>query len=373
MSDLSFLLTLKDALTEWGWLALIFIGFTFIFAVFYFRHQSKQLSRAISSLYRINDEVHRDALDFFQASWPELQNVGVISLNATIIWFGEHKQIVKGNISQTAKQKQSLSVGVDDMRFEMVLSMDREAEQTDSVAQVVVQTFVQILEQDIILKQSEILTSQKRLERYQLFVQHEIKNIAQFIQLLAEQVKTVNTSEQKEKLIERIQQTLPVMAKRARKTVNQMQQPLSELFENQLIEVELLLSEIVRMYDLDVNIEGSAKTSLPRQILAEVFKNILGNYRDHEVSKGQIFIKISSYEENQINILIQSQQETDADFQVERMFEPFWSTSESGMGLGLFLARELLKQVDGHVHFFQDKEKSFTGFEINLPIELKAN
>ncbi|CAN8139190.1 hypothetical protein THIOSC15_1300008 [uncultured Thiomicrorhabdus sp.] len=47
------------------------------------------------------------------------------------------------------------------------------------------------------------------------------------------------------------------------------------------------------------------------------------------------------------------------------MFEPFWTTSESGLGLGLFLARELLKQVSGEIKFQQGSQHF--GFILSLP------
>jgi len=360
----------KDGLAQWFWLLLVFIGFSLIFAAYYFRQQSKQLSRVISNLYRINESCHQDALDFFNQAWEELESVGCKGMEAHVEWFGEQKQIYKGQRYTSSSNMKDFTVGVEDMRFEIMFSLSRDASQPESIASLAMTTFVHIIEQDLVLKQAEILTSQKRLERYQLFVQHEIKNIAQFIQLLSEQVQSVEESEHKIKLVERLKSTLPVMAQRARKTIDQMQQPLSELFEHQQIEIELLLQEIVEMYGLDASITGTAYTTLPRQILAEVFKNILGNYRDHDVSESGIKIKISQFEANEITLVIQSEDQEHNDFQVERMFEPFWSTSESGMGLGLFLARELLKQVEGQVHFFQDKENDFVGFEIRLPVEL---
>ncbi len=49
----------------------------------------------------------------------------------------------------------------------------------------------------------------------------------------------------------------------------------------------------------------------------------------------------------------------------ERLFEPFWTTSQSGMGLGLFLTRELLQKVGGTVAFYQTEDT--LGFKVCLP------
>ncbi|WP_040727790.1 ATP-binding protein [Thiomicrorhabdus sp. Kp2] len=357
----------SESLIQWLWLALIVIGFSLFFTAYYFRRQSKRLNRALSSLYELNQNCHQDALDFFNQAWSILNSVGCAKINANIEWFGERKTVVKGSEERLRLVKQVHSVSREDMRFEIVLFVTKDANQLESMAGLVIKTFLNILEQNLVLKQTEILTSQKRLERYQLFVQHEIKNIAQFIQLLSEQLQTVGNEEAKLKLVERLVNTLPPMALRARKTVEHMQQPLSEFYEGNVYTLKDLIDDVVQMYSLNVLLEGNVSTKLPRQVLLEVFKNILGNFRDHPSSEEPIHISINHNGlEQKVNIRIASHKINDQEFLSERMFEPFWTTSESGMGLGLFLSRELLKQLEGQIEFYQNDRAEF-GFIIELP------
>lgn len=363
--------SLSFGIVEWLWIALILIGSSLLFTAYYFHHQSRQLSHAISDLYNLNQACNQDALDFFDQAWSVLHSTGCVKLQANIEWFGECKKVVKGHIIGVRLIKQSHAISRDDMRFEMVVYLSREAGQVESVASVVMKTFLNILEQNLVLKQAEILTSQKRLERYQLFVQHEIKNIAQFIQLLSEQVQSVKTPEEKVKLIERLSSTIPTMAMRARKTIEHMQQPLSEFYEGKVVRLQDLLNEVVQMYGLNAKLSGDVTTHIPRQILLEVFKNVLGNFRDHPSSEKPLQIIINEQNAQQmLEIDICSEKLTCADFHSERMFEPFWSTSESGMGLGLFLSRELLKQLEGTITFYQNSQNNRFGFIIELPNKL---
>jgi len=357
----------SEDLIQWLWLGLVIIGVSFFFTAYYFRRQSKRLNKALSALYELNHECEQDALDFFNQAWSILSTVECIGLQANIEWFGEIKNIKKGSADGRLFNKQSYLVQRDDMRFEIIFYLTREANQLESLTGLVLKTFINILEQDLVLKQAEILTSQKRLERYQLFVQHEIKNIAQFIQLLSEQVQGIQDDNQKIKLVERLGDTLPVMAKRARKTIDHMQQPLTEFYEGNVYTLKDLINDVVEMYGLQANIEGNVSTKLPRQILLEVLKNILGNFRDHPTSSLPIEIAISQDTfEQKIKLTINSHKVNDEEFLSERMFEPFWTTSESGMGLGLFLSRELLKQLDGVIYFYQNENQEF-GFTIELP------
>jgi len=355
---------------QWSWLGFVIIGGSLLVAVVYFRHQSKKLSEALSALYDLNQMVDQDALAFFEQAWKILSPVGCLQLKGTIEWFGERKRVQYGSPFPKGKNmheyKRSFNVYRDDMRFEFILYLNREAAEQGSLSSLVIKTFVNILEQNLVLKQAEILTSQKRLERYQLFVQHEIKNIAQFIQLLSEQLILVTTDKDRLRLVKRIQSTVPIMANRASRTLEHMKQPLSEFYEGRVIGLNSLLTEVTAMYELNVVMTGEAEVNLPNQLLQEVFKNVLGNFRDHGQPNKPIKIDIITKEGELVLIeIISAGDRSLTEIESERLFEPFWTTSESGMGLGLFLARELLKQFEGEIRFEQQPD----GFKfiIKLP------
>ena len=355
-------------LVHWLWLSFVLIGVTLFITAYYFRRQSKRLSKALSDLYSLNQAVKQDALDFFDQSWPILESLGCLQMMAHIEWFGEKKEICLGESHSVMGTRQAFHVVRDEMHFDLTLILNRKAAEPESLSFLVIKTFVSILEQNLVLKQAEILTSQKRLERYQLFVQHEIKNIAQFIQLLCEQVNTLKKDADRIRLVERLQQSLPAMAERAKKTVLHMKRPLEQHYECSKLQLRTVLQDVVNMYRLEARILGEATVYLPSVLLIEVFKNILGNFRDHALTEQAIDIMIETYvDEKTLFIKINSQRDPQqATMRPERLFEPFWTTSDSGMGLGLFLARELLKQMNGEVTFEQGQEQF--GFSIQLPL-----
>ncbi|MEA1988600.1 MAG: ATP-binding protein [Pseudomonadota bacterium] len=353
---------IKFTLVHWGWLALVTVGLFLFGLVFYIRAKSIRLGHAISRLYTINQDVEQDALNFFYQAWPVLESVGGVQIQANIEWFGERRRVTLGAKRQMSGRRVHFKVFRDDMSFEMLLFLTRKAAGPESLSSLVVKTFINILEQDLVVKEAEILISQKRLERYQMYVQHEIKNIAQFIQLLSDQVKQVPNDVGKIRLVDRLHDSLPVMAKRARKTIQHMQDPITEMYESSYLDIRSIIQEVVTMYGLNSKIKGSASVNLSRPLLLEVFKNVLGNFSDHPSSKEPIQIVINSGSNGemvQIEVIGQLYG-LQHEMVSERLFEPFWTTSESGMGLGLFLARELLKQFDGQISFEQSiKEFKF--------------
>ncbi|HIE40618.1 MAG TPA: HAMP domain-containing histidine kinase [Thiomicrorhabdus sp.] len=351
------------------WLGLIFIGVALFFTAYYFRHESKRLSKALSDLYALNQAVKQDALDFLEQAWPILDSLGCLNMEANIQWFGEKKTLYFGRKSFVGGKGSVFHIARDDMVFSLDVRLNRKAAEPESLSFLVIKTFVSILEQNLVLKQAEILTSQKRLERYQLFVQHEMKNIAQFIQLLCEQVDTLQEDADKIRLVDRLHLSLPAMAERAQKMIRQMKRPLEQDYECTELPLQEVLQNVVNMYGLEASIVGQATVCLPSVLLTEVFKNILGNFRDHALTEQVIQISIQSDVAKKIlSIKIHCQRDKRHDqMYPERLFEPFWTTSESGMGLGLFLARELLKKMNGEVLFEQD-DKRF-GFLVKLRVK----
>ena len=359
------------SILQWSWVALIVIGVSFFMAAYYFRLQSKRLSHAIAKLYELNQELDHDALAFLEQAWPALELVGCLQLKAKVEWFGERKDFCFGYCDLTSSRQKQYEITRDDMSFELNLLLTRDASEADSISSLVVQTFINILEQNVALKQAEILTSQKRLERYRLFVQHEIKNIAQYISLVSEQVQRVDEDQEKALLVDRLKKTLPSMAQRASKTVKQLTSSKMAFYERKVFSMNALVKEVMAMYALESEVVGDVEIKLPKQALREVFKNILGNFKDHVSSPLPIKIFIDCEDEAQLKIKIESPlYESQGEMLPERLFEPFWTTSESGLGLGLFLAREILKNLGGTVAFEQGGERF--SFLIKLPIDVKC-
>ncbi|MDG6774773.1 ATP-binding protein [Thiomicrorhabdus sp. ZW0627] len=354
-----------DFLTDWVSLSLISIGLVLFWVAYYVRRQTLQLSRIITELYELNHKVGQDALDFFDQAWPILDKAGIYQLQASIEWFGEHRFESFGHDGRRSAIQRSCDVETEDMHFQLTFELPGYKGEKSSWLNLVVTTFIQILQQDLEHKRAEILNSQKRLERYQMFVQHEVKNIAQFIKLLSEQVADIQQDSDKLRLVNRLQDTMPVMAQRATNTIRQMNQPLHEFYQSDLVDLNALIEEVLFMYQLQAELTGEGSVAVARPVLLEVFKNILGNYRDHPVGDCPLSIEIVSENDEDVTVYINScLQTSNGQLKSERMFEPFWTTSESGMGLGLFLTRELLKQVGGEIQFKQEENQ--VSFEITL-------
>lgn len=334
-----------------------------------FSSSDEKIVNGLARLHTLNEEVGSDALDFCRQSWPILEESGAKYATIDIEWFGEQKFMELGDKPENLEKFLSVSRKIDceDMVFDVnIFYKSKTAILPNTLEGLVFTNFFSILRQNTLLKEDEIRSSQLRLKRYQMFVQHEIKNIAQFITMLSTSVARITTDNDKIRLFDRLKTSLPIMESRATKAIQSMKSPETFDKTKKIVDVPTIVREVCEMFELKANVIGKAITSLRKEFLVEILKNVLGNFRDHKSSSNlSIYVYDAHTSPDQIEIQIFSEKIAGIELQPERLFEPFWTTSESGLGLGLFLAREMLKQEGGQIRFHQTQ--THYGFILNLP------
>lgn len=334
-------------ISEWaGELAFsaILIGLTLILVVWYLHAQSRRLKKAILKLYEANRAVNQDALDFVDQAWPILNAAGFKGMKGQITWFGEVKQIEKGKEAALSYHVNLAEGGMD---FQLLVAAPRLRGEKKLFAQLIFQTFKSLLVLDVSNKNTQFFLSQKRLHKYQLFVQHDIKNLAQFIQLLADQVREAESEDDKKLLVDHLKKVLPIVTERAEKTIKQMTLSSGSFQSVEPIEFASEIARIAQGLGIKYQLHGVYCCSMSYTLFEQVIQNVLENFQHHAYGKPLL---IDVMPDGHV-IFSMARQAGQDDLQSERLFEPFWSSSEEGMGLGLFITRELLSTVGGAIYF----------------------
>jgi len=110
---------------------------------------------------------------------------------------------------------------------------------------------------------------------------------------------------------------------------------------------------------------------LRRGDLHQVISNLLANAIDASPVNGEIQVRVQKTEGNQISIEISDQGPGIPPELSKRVFEPFFTTKKDvGTGLGLWVSRRLVEQLDGSLTFDSDASPHSHGtcFRITLPI-----
>jgi len=354
---------------ESTWFIPLLMGLTLLIAIFYYRRQARRLSCTLSQLYQLNVRLQQDTLDFLQQVWPVLQQAGFQRLEVQGSWFGESYEQVQGDQKLSRRRQRSFVFKVEqqDIFFEVVLYYVDQGAEARFKLSVVKETVKHILQANMLLKQMQVLAAQMQLQRYQLYVQHDLKNLAQSIRLLHQQLQSLE-DRHAQVYLRHLKGLLPKLDQQAQSLLQPIE--VSKDLTAQEIELVELIDSEAKALGLSYQLKAKPPivVQLPLSALQQVFQNILHNFQQHAVGT-ELQIEIQSMQEQvsiQFFIL-----KSPAPNQVEmpnplRMFEPFWTSHQSGMGLGLFLVREMLKQMKGGVNFWQQEDRY--GFEVVLPL-----
>lgn len=352
---------------EW-FLIPVGMGGLLLAVVAYLKHKSHQLKQRIQSLYEINQDVNQDALDFIHQAWSSLNQSGCEGLVARVDWFGELTEMRFGQTKGAATDTQRIIQS--DIHIELLFYAQALRGEKRYMAQLIQQTFIQLLAQDVYIKLNQILLTQQRLERFQLFAQHDLKNLMQFIELLGDQVERIKTAEEYEKLVNRLKASLPSLKQRARRTLGQLKTTLTGDTDMAFVSVQDMIQIQAKSLLLDVQFEEEdASVWLSAPSFKEVLVNVLTNFRDHGEKHQPLCVKIYTKTAQVAIDIYQIADSAKQDYlrhSAMRLFEPFWTSSQSGMGLGLFLSRELLAKMGGSIRLINENQQ--VGFKIVLPI-----
>jgi signal transduction histidine kinase len=130
---------------------------------------------------------------------------------------------------------------------------------------------------------------------------------------------------------------------------------------------EMELSNIRCLIELD---EKVPKILIDERYIKQALINIIKNAQA-AMTNGGLFTVITKYVDNEIRISLIDTGIGISDKNLSKIFEPYFTTKEEGIGLGLTMVYKIIKEHKGEV-FVDSREGEGTVFEIVLPIPQKV-
>ena len=209
-------------------------------------------------------------------------------------------------------------------------------------------------------------------------VAHEVNTVLATIKIFLEMLRAKFSPDQKEsrnlelimdevevaeKLIDRfINFTKPSAAEFIRTDINQVIRRGLQLFESRLSRNKIKVFQ--QLYSPNVFIECDPVK------MEEVFTNIFLNSIDAMASGGELFVK-TQVEGQNLQIEIRDTGIGIPAGNIEKVYNPFFTTKANGTGLGLSIVHRIIQEHKGIIKI-TSKEKKGTSVRLELPITAKT-
>lgn len=324
---------------------LVLIGITIGAVLAYLTLRSKQASRITLTLIECNESISFDAIQFLEIVWPNLQKAGFTGLKWHASWYGGERWGESGTITQSAIKR---VIQATDIELTITLCHPSPRGEDHYFHSAIAETFFLLLQCDIWVKTGSVTAATTQLSRFSLFLRHDMKNFAQYLELLDDQVCACPPG-QADQLLIRLQRSTPILRERAQRLLRALQGQGSESSQEEAINLAALINETASLHGLEVSVEGNATLHFMRAPLENALDNLFKNYADLARIQRRPGIRldtqISASSAGELTIAICDPQAPPVG-QPERLFEPFWSDSPGGLGIGLYQAKQTLAKHD---------------------------
>ena len=347
--------------------SLIIIGATIAVVLGYLWWRARSASNHKLALIRLNEENQFDAPAFLQQAWPILEAAGLLGMRWRCNWFGIVIEGAEG-MYQGKALHQEIDVGEMHLSIAFFQHHRGERKYFDGA---LIETFILLLRSDMWIKAGAVDATLAQMSKLTLFLQHDMKNVAQFIQLMADQLAAVPPGKELQ-VLKYLRTAAPLMRQRADRIVQTLTLGQMQNENPKKIALDVLCRSLVELYQLHAKILGNAQVLIAETNLETALENILKNYSDLHLRLGGdkplVNIEITTetdHDGESISIRIFSE-DTPAMPHIERLFEPFWSMNPNGLGIGLYQAKHLVESCGGTLHA-QETDNGRLAFEIRLP------
>ena len=325
-------------------LHLILMGLTIGAVMAALWYKARQASHLNLALIRLNEQCVLDLPRFLQQVWTLLAQSGLRGIAWQLQWFGIH---LEGSDGKQRGRLQRRTVEVGEMQLTMTFFQHEGRGEQRYFEENLIETFVLLVRMDMLIKAGTTDATLSHMARLNLFLQHDMKNIAQFIQLMADQLESVPAGKE-QRVLEYLRLATPLIRHRADRVVRTLTVGVAPADPARPVAVRAMLAQLCAVYQLECSIEGDAMVLAAGSALETVFDNILKNYQDLALREdiGQLVVHIAIGADDPVAISLHAPAAPPV-AALARLFEPFWSNAPAGLGIGLYQARHVIESQGG--------------------------
>ncbi|UCD36794.1 MAG: HAMP domain-containing histidine kinase [Fidelibacterota bacterium] len=136
---------------------------------------------------------------------------------------------------------------------------------------------------------------------------------------------------------------------------------IKEIFED----IHRLLQSEIRQKGVQYSLSGKGTVLGDESKLRRVFLNLLKNSLEAVDKEGVISVSIES-QDSKVNIEVADNGRGISEGEIEKIFDPYYTTQDKGYGLGLAIVKNIVDEMNGTI-IVKSKEGKGTKFILRLP------
>lgn len=351
--------------------ALVAAGLSVGITLLWLRHLSRLHRQRIDQLLALRDQLHADPLGTLLRHQHTLAQVGLRRLDWQGSWYGASVVGSLGAAVQPAQSQRSglgvltqlfqyddisltLRVGLKGLRGERLLFAMQAAE-----------VLFAMLQGALAARQLALVAAVNQRARVGVFLQHDMRNLAQWVQLVAEDFGASDTDELLMLRARRLRKNAALAADRAKRMaqalLNPVWQPAAQA-EFTALDLPAQILQAGHLHHVAIEIDGTAALQWDGAALANVLDNLLGNV--HGLSRERLLaahcrvvIREAACEVGEVGgeagQHIRVHFETPhlpLEIPLEKLFEPWSDPRALNKGLGMYQARKQAEQAGGQLY-----------------------
>lgn len=324
---------------------LIVIGSSILAGAGWLLYQYRMQALRIQELIRLNEELEYDLPDFLRQCWQSLQKGGFAGIDWNLDWFGTQ---VSGSNGNTQGMTIDKTFEVQEISLVIHLYIGKSGWEQRYFSNTLADNFFLLVRMNLWIKLGTVKGAFDQSAKMTVFLQHDIKNMAQLISLSADQLENPIPG-QEHKVLESLKTAIPAVRDRAQHMLNALTNNLDTTGQESKLQLEQFLEETASAYELPVEVEGSAIVNVKQDTLQSIIDNLLGNYSRQSKKPDQPKLDLLIRLEKEGDLVVTKIIDLNGEpcLWPERLFEPFWSEHGTGLGIGLYQARQQAVSAGG--------------------------
>lgn len=323
---------------------LIFSGLVIFSVLIYLKHISTIFLHVLTEMIKTNEMYEYDPVQFIDNLPAFMKKLGITKYSYYIYFLDTEYTKTEDHSKNSIKK----FVWAKDFTVYVEISPGKLRWERAYLCKLLVETIFLLLKTDVNLNLRAMSKALNEFSKINTFLSHDIKNLAQFINVMEHNLTHSMTEEKKDKLFEYLKSTAPSLKMRADRVLYALVESAKDYLPDKEnidpYEIALDIADI-----LNVEIDHPDEPVLiyaEKKGLIIIFENLIKNFYDKSITEKGIRLNMNvRKDENGVEIRI-----SDTGSHIpnpEKIFEPFFSEKKGGLGIGLYHCRNIASNMQG--------------------------